>query len=66
MLAYGSDAVLPIKVALHTHRLTTFQEKLNNAALCEALDLLPSIRDDALIREALYELRTAHLHNHEV
>ena len=66
MLAYGSEAVLPVKVALHTHRLTTFQEKLNNAALCVALDLLPFIRDDALIQEALYKLRIAHLHIHEV
>jgi len=24
MLAYGPEAVLPVKVALHTHQLTTF------------------------------------------
>jgi len=24
MLAYGTEAMLPIEVALHTHRLTTF------------------------------------------
>jgi len=66
MLAYGSEAVLPIEVALHTHRLTSFQETLNNAALRETLDLLPSIRGDALIREALYKLRIARLHNRAV
>ena len=33
MLAYGSEAILPVEVALHTHRLTTFQEELNKAAL---------------------------------
>jgi len=33
MLTYGSEVVLPIEVGLHTHRLTTFQESLNNAAL---------------------------------
>jgi len=49
MLTYGSEAVLPVGVALHTHHLTTFQEQLNNAALREALDLLPSIRGDALL-----------------
>ena len=36
---------------------------MNNTALCEALDLLPSIRGDALFREALYKLRIAPLHN---
>ena len=50
MLAYGSEAILPVEVALHTHQLTTFQEMLNNATLREALDLLPSIRGDALLR----------------
>jgi len=29
---------------------------LNNAALREALDLLPSIRGDALLQEAIYKL----------
>jgi len=41
MLAYGSEAVLPVEVALHTDRLTTFQEGLNNMALREALNLPP-------------------------
>jgi len=41
MLAYGSEAILPVEVALHTYHLTTFKEELNNAALREALDLLP-------------------------
>ena len=66
MLAYGSEAVLPIEVALHTHGLTTFQEGLNNAALRKALDLFPSIRGDALLRGALYKLRIARLHNRAV
>jgi len=65
VLAYGSEAVLPVEVALHTHRLTTFQEELNNAALPEALDL-PSIRGDALLREALFKLRITCLHNRTV
>jgi len=59
MLAYDSEAVLLIEVALHTCHLTTFQEQLNNAALREALDLLPFVRGDAFLREALYKLRVA-------
>jgi len=66
MLAYGFEVVLPVEVAFHTHWLTTFLEALNNAALREALDHLPSIRNDALIREALYKLRIARLHNRTV
>ena len=53
MMAYGSEVVLPIEVALHTYRLTTFQEELNSALLREALDLLPSVQGDALVREGL-------------
>jgi len=62
MLAYRSKIVLPVKVALHTHRHGMLQEKLNNAALREALDLLPTIRGDVLLRETLHKLRIAHLH----
>ena len=32
LLPYGFEAILPIKVAFHTHRLTTFQEIPDNAA----------------------------------
>lgn len=41
ILTYESKVVLAVKVALHTHRLTTFQESCNNATLREALNLLP-------------------------
>ena len=63
MFTYRFEAVLPVEVAFHTHRLATFQDALNNAALREALDLLSSIRGDALLREALYKLRITWLHN---
>ena len=55
-----------MEVALYTHRLTTCQEELNNAALQEALDLLPSICGDALLREALYKLYITRLNNRVV
>ena len=63
ILAYGSEGDPPVGVALHTHRLTTFQQELNNAALREALHLLPSIRGDALLKEALYKLHIVRLHD---
>ena len=66
MLAHGSKVVLPIEIAFHTHRLTTFQEELNKAVLREALDLLFSIRGDILLREALYKLRITCFHDRAV
>ena len=66
MLTYSSEVVLPVEVALHTQRLKTFQETSNNAPLREALDLLPSVHDDSLRREALYKLRIAWLYNRAV
>ena len=66
MLAYGLKAIVPIDVALYTHCLTTFQEELNNEALREALDLLPAIRGDACLQEALYKLHIARLHDRTV
>ena len=66
MLAYESEAVLPVEVALHTHHLTTFQEELNNPALREALDLLLVVRGDALLWEALYKLPIARLQDRAV
>jgi len=66
MLAYRTEAILPVKVALYTYRLTMFREELNNIALRDALDLLPSVRGDALLREALYKFSIAHLHDRAV
>ena len=63
MLAYRSEVIQPIEHALHTHRLSTFQEELNNVALRKALDLLPPIRGDALLREALCKVRIVRLHD---
>jgi len=63
MIAYRSKAILPVEVTLRTHRLT-IQEELNNAALREALYLFPSIRSEALLREAIYKLRIARLYDH--
>jgi len=66
ILAYGLEAVLPVEVTLHTHCLITFQRELINAALREALDLLPSIQGDDLLHKALYKLRIARLHDRTV
>jgi len=51
MLVYGSEAVLPVEVAIHTYRVVAFQATLNSQALREALDLLPLVRRDAYLCE---------------
>ena len=52
-LTYDFKVVLPVEVALHTHCLTKFQESLNNSTLREALNLLPSVHGDTLLRKVL-------------
>ena len=64
ILVYGPEVVLLVRGALHTHRLTTFKEELNNATLREALDLVPPIHGGAFLREGLFKLRIIGLHNH--
>jgi len=66
MLTYNSKVVLPIEVALHTYQLTTFHESLKSLSLWEALDFLPSLRSEAYLREALYKLHVALLHDQSV
>ena len=66
ILTYVSKAMLPIDVALPTHHLITFQEALSNIAPCEALNLLPSVQGDTLLREAIYMLCITRLHDRVV
>jgi len=66
MLVYGSEAVLPIELANHTHRVTAFQTTLNNKTLQEALDLLPLVRGDPYLCEEVAKARMAHFYNRKV
>jgi len=66
MLVYGSEAVLPIELAICTHKVTTFQTTLNNQALREALDLLPFVRGDAYLCEEITKDRMARFYNRKV
>jgi len=66
MLVYGSEAVLPIVLAIRTHRTTTFQIAQNNQALGEALDLLPLVRGDSYLREEVAKARMARFYNQRV
>jgi len=66
MLVYGSEAVLPIELAIRTHRTTTFQTAQNNQASREALNLLPLVRGDAYLHEEVAKARMARFYNRRV
>ena len=62
MLVCGSEAVLRVEVAFHTHRITTFQDH----DLREQLDLLPMVRGDSYLEEAIAKIRITRFYNHKV
>ena len=66
MLVYGSEAVLPVEIVVHTHRISTFQDNLNNQAFRDALDSLPIVRGDAYLREEIAKLQMARFHDRKV
>jgi len=65
-LVFGSKAVLPVKVAIHTHRVATFQVTLNNQTSHEALDLLPLVMGDAYLCEEVAKAWITRFYNHKV
>ncbi|KMT08288.1 hypothetical protein BVRB_6g142130 [Beta vulgaris subsp. vulgaris] len=66
MMVYGSEAVLPIEVEEPTLRVMMYSEDANWAALWTALDLVPEVRGNALLRMQLYKLRMAREFNKRV
>jgi len=66
LLTYDLEAMLLVEVTLYAHNLITFQETLNNAALWEALDLLPSVRANTYIQAPLYKVSTTELYSRSV
>ncbi|XP_048496327.1 uncharacterized protein LOC104906710 [Beta vulgaris subsp. vulgaris] len=66
MLVYGSEAVLPIEIEEPTLRVMPYSEDTNWAALRTALDQVPEVRDNALLRTQLYKLRMAREFNKRV
>ena len=66
MLVYSSEAILPVEVAIHTHRVATFQATRNNQALREALNLLPLVRGDTYLREEVVKAGMTRFYNRKV
>ncbi|XP_048492977.1 uncharacterized protein LOC104903462 [Beta vulgaris subsp. vulgaris] len=66
MLVYGSEAVLPIQIEEPTLRVMLYSEDANWAALRMALDQVPEVRGNALLRMQLYKLRITREFNKRV
>ena len=61
-----SKGVLPIEVAIQAYRITTLQEDLNIKVQREALDLLPMVRGNAYLKEAIAKIRIVWFYNRKV
>uniref|UniRef100_A0A2N9EYS7 RNase H type-1 domain-containing protein n=1 Tax=Fagus sylvatica TaxID=28930 RepID=A0A2N9EYS7_FAGSY len=55
LLAYGSEAVIPLEIGLPTLRTSEWELIKNNLAQSQALDLLEERREQAMIRPASYQ-----------
>ncbi|XP_023892940.1 uncharacterized protein LOC112004931 [Quercus suber] len=54
-LAYGSEAVIPAKVHMVNHRVTTYQDKENEEQLRVHLNLIDKVRTDIEQRMVRYK-----------
>ena len=54
-LAYGSEAVIPVKVHMANHKVMTYQDKDNEEQLRLNLDLIDEVRTDAEYRITKYK-----------
>ena len=64
MLVYGSNAVLPVEVAIYTHQITSFQEDFNYKALRKAHDLLLMVRGCVYPKRKNCESQDGPVYNH--
>ncbi|XP_021716728.1 uncharacterized protein LOC110684598 [Chenopodium quinoa] len=65
-LVYGSDAVFPVEVGIPSPRVTFYDFTQNDQMKPLALDLLPEIRGNALLRSIAYKKRITRYFNKRV
>ncbi|KAK3022653.1 hypothetical protein RJ639_045419 [Escallonia herrerae] len=58
-LAFGTEAIIPLKIGLPSARVITYNPDTNDAGLRGNLDLLDESRDQAAMRLAAYQHRVA-------
>ena len=65
-LAFGHEAVVPVKIGTTMHRTDHFNEQENNDQMCLNLDLLTEKREQASKRSAFYQQRVVRYYNQKV
>ena len=50
MLAYGTEALLPVEIGVHSFRVRGYEPDSNDRLLVNAMDLRDELRKDALLR----------------
>ena len=63
MLAFGSEAVIPAELGLLTHRVLNFNSPVSELMRRLDLDMLEEVREEATIRNVVYQQRTALFYN---
>ncbi|XP_038687612.1 uncharacterized protein LOC119987002 [Tripterygium wilfordii] len=66
VLAYGTEAVIPLEIGLPTLRTQVFEEGNNDLAMERNLDLLQERRDRAMVRLAAYQQVLSRSYNKNV
>lgn len=65
-MVYGAEAVLPIGVYEPTLRLMLSKEEANWEGMRVALDFIPKVRGNAVLRHELYKLKMTREYNKRV
>lgn len=54
VLAYGSDAIIPIEPKVHSHRVIHYNPLTNEELLLESLDMIDEKHTEANLRTAVH------------
>lgn len=65
-LVYGTEALMPVEVGSTSLRVHLYEQKRNDQALAECLDLLEEVREEASVRLATYQNRVSKYYNRKV
>ncbi|GAV58507.1 hypothetical protein CFOL_v3_02040 [Cephalotus follicularis] len=65
-LCFGSEAMILVKIGVHSPRVVHFNEANNKEGLRNLLDLVEELRDKATIRVAAYQQRVSGYYNKRV
>ncbi|KAK8944792.1 hypothetical protein KSP39_PZI008172 [Platanthera zijinensis] len=65
-LCYGTKAIIPVDIGVPSPRVSNFNLEKNDEALRDNLDLVPEVREEAALRAAVYQQRTARYYNRKM